>query len=147
MDVAVSNRVLARNNLGQFIAACQRAATETVEEAIKEGEDLAKDFAPEGHKKDPRTVTLREGMYHKMLSATSGEFGCRARHALPQEFGAVPHDITGNVTFWWDAEGRPWLPGHNVIKHPGNPASPYLRPAYSAIMARVMRIAAAKYPG
>jgi hypothetical protein len=147
MDVAVSSRVIARNNLGQFIRACQRAATETVEEAIKEGEDLAKGLAPTGHKADPRTVTLRAGMYHRMLSATSGEFGCKARHALPQEFGAVPHDITGQVSFWWDAMGRPWIPGSNTIRHPGNAAQPYLRPAYSAVMARVMSIAAAKYPG
>src|SRR6476469_3972997 len=115
MDIAVSNRVIARNDIGQFIAECERAATESVEEIVKDGMDLAKGFAPEGHKKDPRTVTLRAGMYYKMLSATSGEFGCTARHALPIELSAVPHDITGNVTFWWDREGRPWLPGTNTI--------------------------------
>lgn len=147
MDVAVSNRVIARSSIGQFIGACERAATETVQEAIQDGERAAKQYAPTGHKRDPRTVTLRDGMYSRMLSATSGEFGCVARHALPQEFGAVPHEITGRVRFWWDAMGRAWTPGPNMIQHPGNPAQPYLRPAYALVMARVMRIAAAKYPG
>jgi hypothetical protein len=145
--IAVSTRVIARNDMGQFIAACERAATETVREAIKDGERAAKQYAPRGSKRDPRTVTLREGMYSRMLGATSGEFGCIARHALDQEFGAGPHPITGRVSFWWDAMGRAWTPGSNMIQHPGNPAQPYLRPAYALVMARVMRIAAAKYPG
>lgn len=147
MDIAVSTRVIARDAIGQFIAECERAATESVEEIVRDGEKLAKDFAPVGHKRDPRTVTLRAGMFHRMLSATSGEFGCRARHALPIELSAVPHDITGNVSFFWDAMGRPWIPGKNTIRHPGNAAQPYLRPAYAAVSGRAISIMQRHYPG
>lgn len=147
MDVAVSNRVVARNGLGQFIAACEAAATATVEQAIKDGEALSRAMAPTGKKKDPRTVTLKEGMFSAMLSATSGHWGCRARHALPVEFGSVRHFQTGWVDFFWENQGRMWTAGENMIDHPADAAQPYLRPAYTAIMNRVMAIAAANYPG
>ena len=147
MEIAFSGRVIARDSIGRFIAECERAATESIEDIIKDGESLAKDFAPVGHKADPRTVTLRQGMFHRMLSATSGEFGCRARHALPIELSAVPHEITGQVSFFWDAMGRPWVPGKNMIHHPGNAAQPYLRPAYAIVSGRAISIMRRHYPG
>lgn len=158
MDLAVSNRVVARNGIGQFLTACERGAEETVKEAVKRGERMSKRMAPEGHKADPRTLPLRAAMYSQMTSRTSGYWANFARHALPVEFGAGPHDIPANVHFFWEKMGRFWMtpdeylrrtgfPGADPIHHPGNPAQPYLRPAYEAIMGQIMAIAREKYPG
>lgn len=147
MDVAVSSRVVARNGIGRFISECEMAATRTVEELVSDGEELSRELAPEGHKKDPRTVTLQEGMFSRMLSATSGEWGCVARHALPVEFGSAAHPQTGDVTFFWENMDRLWSPGRNQIRHPGAGAQPYLRPAYKIISGKAMAVARSKYPG
>lgn len=146
MDVAFSNRVVVRNNLGRFIADCEGAATRTVKRAVEEGEALSKELAPTGVKHDHRTVTLREGMFSEVLSRTSGRWGCAARHALAIELGAGPHPISGRVKFFWEEEGRWWTPGDNTINHPGNAAQPYLRPAYKVIARRAIEIAAEEYP-
>lgn len=153
MDIAVSNQVIARNNMGQFISACERAATETIRDAVNEGESLSKDFAPVGIKPDYRTVTLREGMYSEVVSRTAGNWGCAARHALPIEKGASAHVISGNpfLHFFWDSAGRWFVPGlfgpQDIVNHPGNAAQPYLRPAYEIVMTRVMQMADRHYPG
>lgn len=158
MDLAVSNRVVARNGIGQFLSACERGAEETVKESIRRGEQLSKRLAPEGVKADPRTLPLKAAMFSQMTGRTSGTWGNFARHALPIEFGAVPHDIPANVSFFWEKMGRMWMwpeeylrrtgfPGADPIHHPGNAAQPYLRPAYEIVMGQVMSIARAKYPG
>lgn len=147
MEVAMTSRVVARNGIGRFISECEMAARSTIEETVKEGEKLSKGFAPTGSKPDPRTPTLRAGMFSEVLSRTSGRWGCRARHALPIELSAGPHPIPGHVRFFWDRAGRWWVPGTNEINHPGNAAQPFLRPAYEIMMSRVMSIAAQHYPG
>lgn len=158
MDVAVSNRVVARNSIGRFIRECEMAAEATVKEMVNEGEKLSKSLAPVGHKADPRTVTLRAGMFSKMLGRTSGIWGNFARHALPIEKGAGPHVIRGNpgLGFFWEAAGRNWIPAAvfyhqpglaDLINHPGNAAQPFLRPAYEIIQGRAMAIARKHYPG
>src|SRR5689334_17961697 len=113
MDIAVSGRVVARNSMGEFIRACESAATATVEEAIKEGANLSRAMAPKGGKPDPRTIPLAASIKSEMLSRTSGHWYATARHSLPQEFGAGAHDIPGEVSFFWEREGRPWIPGKN----------------------------------
>lgn len=156
--VAVSSRVIARDDFGRFIAACQEAATQTVQEAIEEGAQLSREMAPVGTEPDPRTIPLKASISSEMLSATSGQWKAEARHAMAQEFGAGPHVITGSpyLSFHWEAEGRRWIPASvfynqpgliDVVNHPGNPAQPYLRPAYKIIAAKLAQIAAAKYPG
>lgn len=158
MDIAVSNRVIARNGIGEFIDACRKGATRTVERAVKEGADLSRTMAPVGHKADVRTIPLADSIRHRMTGATSGEWYSTARHALPQEFGAAPHPIYGNphLRFYWEAAGRMFVPAEEfyhqpglvtVVNHPGNPAQPFLRPAYEAVMKRVMAIARAEFPG
>lgn len=158
MDIAVTNQVHARNSIGRFISECEAAATATVQEMVDEGETLSKAMAPVGHKFDPRTVTLRAGMFSKMLSRTSGIWGNFARHALPIEKGAGAHVIRGNpaLGFFWEAAGRNWIPAAvfyhqpglaDVINHPGNAAQPFLRPAYEVISGRAMAIARKHYPG
>lgn len=153
MQVAVSNRVAARSELGRFARACDDAATETVREAIKQGARMSKHLAPTGQKHDPRTIPLKDSIEPKMLSSTSGVWSASARHALPIEFGAAPHVIPGNpfLQFFWDNAGRWWKPGlygpQDIVNHPGNAPQPYLRPAYEVVMGRVMQIAKSKYPG
>lgn len=143
--IAVTPRVIARNRLGQFIRECEQAADATVADAVKQGEELSRALAPVGHKPDPRTVTLKAGMFSRS-AGTTGYWGCRARHALVIEFGGAPHEITGWVKFFWEREGRMWAPGRNMIHHPGTPAHPYLRPAFAAIMNRSLGIAKKYYP-
>lgn len=153
--IAVSNRVIARNSIGQFAAACDRAATETVREAIDRGAELSRSMAPVGHKPDPRTVPLAQSIKARMLSATAGVWEADARHAMAIEFGAGVHEIPGDVSFFWESAGRMWIPYseggppwlHPIIVHPGNAAQPYLRPAYKVVMGEVMSIARKHYPG
>lgn len=156
--VAVSSPVLARNSMGEFIAACERGAEKTVKDAIEEGAALSRTFAPIGHKHDKRTVPLQQAIHTRMLGRTRGEWYARARHALAQEKGAAPHPIYGSpgLNFYWEAAGRRFVPAseyyhqpglQTVVNHPGNPAHEYLRPAYEAVMRRVMAIAKRNYPG
>jgi hypothetical protein len=147
MDFAVSNRVVSRNGLGQFIRECEQAAERTARDLVERGAELSRNFAPVGHKVDPRTIPLAQSIESRMISSTSGEWFATARHALPVEFGAGPHEITGQVHFWWENEGRWWEPGDNMINHPGNPAQPYLRPAYEIVMGMAIDVADENYPG
>lgn len=152
MDVGLSGQVAARNGIGQFISACERAATETVKQLIEDGKQRSIENAPVGHKDDPRTVTLQEGMFSEMISRTQGRWGCTARHTLPIEFGAVPHVITGSpyLQFFWEEEGRNWVPGlmgtPDFVNHPGNAAQPFLRPAFTDVKAEASAVMRAKYP-
>lgn len=156
-DVAVTGRVIARNNIGRFIADCEQAAGESVNDLINEGADLSRAYAPVGHKVDLRTPTLKAAMFTHQLSRTQGVWGNSARHALPTEFGAGPHIITGSpsLAFFWEGEGRNWIPAAvyyhhpglvDVINHPGNPAQPFLRPAFEAIKGRALAIMRRHYP-
>lgn len=155
---AVSNRVVARNHIGRFIDECSLAAKNTIEKAVHDGADLSRDFAPVGYKADLRTIPLKDSIRVRMRGRTSGEWYATARHALPQEFGAGPHPIYGDpdLSFFWEAKGRRFVPAQEfynqpgmvtVVNHPGNPAQPYLRPAYELISQRIMAIARGFYPG
>lgn len=146
-DVAASTNVHLRNDFGRFISDCETAAGETIKAAVTEGADLSRDMAPVGHKDDPRTIPLAQSIEPVIVSRTSGFWQATARHALPVEFGAGPHDISGNVKFYWEEEGRWWEPGDNTIHHPGNRAQPYLRPAYEIIKQRLPAIMRRFYPG
>jgi hypothetical protein len=144
--ISVKMNVGLRDEFGHFIAACDAAATRTVEDLITSGAALSRAMAPVGHKADPRTIPLNQSIESRMISSRSGEWGASARHAMPQEFGAGPHGITGEVSFYWESAGRMWEPGSNEINHPGNAAQPYLRPAYEVTMGRALEVAAEYYP-
>lgn len=155
---AVSNRVIARNRIGEFIRDCEGAATKTVTKAARKGARLSRDFAPVGHKHDPRTIPLKDSIDWRLISRTAAEWYADARHALAQELSASPHVIAGNpdLAFYWEEAGRMFVPASHyygqpdlvtIVNHPGNPAQPYLRPAYEIVMGQIMAIAAAEYPG
>jgi hypothetical protein len=146
VDVALSNTVVMRNSIGQFAADCQRAGHSTVERAVEDGAQFSREFAPVGSKTDPRTKHIKDSI-HAEASGNSGRWWCDARHALAQEKGSTDHMQTGWANFFWENEGRDWEAGPNLIHHPGNPPSPYLRPAYEAVMAEIMDIAREEFPG
>lgn len=148
MDLAYSNRVIARDRFGRFRENIGRAATEAVRELLEEGLELSRSMAPEGHKSDRRTLPLKDSFFMVMESGTRGYWGNNARHALAIEYGARPHIIPGNpnLAFFWEAEGRNWIPAEiyyhtpglqDFVNHPGNAAQPYLRPAYEIIRDRM----------
>lgn len=156
--IAVSNRVVARNGIGRFIAECELAGTRTVKKLIKRGERLSKELAPTGTKHDPRTIPLAQSISSRMTGATSGEWYATARHALAQEEGAAPHQIVGSpgLRFYWEAQSRMFVPAEEfygvagmptIVNHPGNAPQPYLRPAYEIVMRQAMSVARREYPG
>lgn len=157
MEIAATSTVVQRNSIGRFISECEAAAGYTIGDLIDEGAEMSKSMAPVGGKVDPRTPTLRAAMFSQQLSRTSGIWGNFARHALPIETGAAPHEIVGNpaLGFFWEGKGRHWIPASlyyhvpgliDVVNHPGNAAQPYLRPAYEVMMAKAMSVAKRHYP-
>lgn len=132
---AVSNKVIARDNFGRFISEIEAGGEKMMEAMMEDGMKLSRALAPKGVKDDPRTPKLVDSI-DGTYTATTAQWWADARHALAQEFGAVPHEITGWVNFFWEREGRDWEPGPNRIQHPGNAAQPYLRPAYESVMRR-----------
>lgn len=138
--IHVRNTVVARNNLGRFIAECDAAATRTVEQTVNEGERNAKSFAPK------KTGALARSIKGFMYSARSGGWGAGTDHWKFQEDGTAPHGITGRVRFWWENEGREWFPGDNEIQHPGNPATHFLRRSYAIARRAMMEHARRNYP-
>lgn len=137
-----------RDHLGQFERDCSEAAAATIREAIKDGERLSIAFAPDGHKVDPRTIPLKASIRSVQTGRTTGYWGSfGARQARPIEFGAAAHDIPGDVGFFWEREGRWWRAGLNTIRHPGNAAQPFMRPAAKIVKERLKAIAKSKYPG
>jgi hypothetical protein len=144
-NFGVSPTVYARDNWGRFISAQEENAARMVKDAIEEGAALSRAAAPVGSKHDPRTIPLNESIETEMLSRTSGRWVARARHALAMERGARPHPITADVRFWWENEGRWWVPSEGWINHPGNAPQPYLRPAFEEIKRRIMNIARRHY--
>lgn len=143
----ITTQVFARNNIGQFAARCREAAERTVHDMLELGAREARANAPVGHKPDPRTVPLVASIEVHQMTATSGTFSSNARHAAPIEFGAGPHDIPGDVSFWWEREAKWWEPGENTINHPGNAAQPFMEPAARAVFGSYVRIAEYNFPG
>lgn len=152
MSVAVTSRVVARNSMGRFIAACEQAATETVLDIAQQGANASRTFAPS------RTGKLRASIQPFLLSRTQAVWGSSLKYALPQETGSVAHDMPANVSFFWEREGRMWMTpsqylwitgfeGADPIRHPGNPATHFLRDGWRSVKPRMVAIADKHYPG
>lgn len=152
-NVAVSNRVIARNSLGEFIRDCEQAGEATTKKLVEEGAKLSRRLAPSGTKHDYRSIPIKDSIFPRMVSRTAGVWEALARHAMFQEEGTRPHWMIGNpyFHFYWEEQGRMWIPGlfgePDIIGHPGNKPQPFLRPAYEAIMAKAMEVARQQYPG
>lgn len=150
-NIAVSNTVVYRDDMGKFLAAVNKGVTAAVRETVEDGAKMSRRLAPSGSKHDPRTIKLKDSIEWYMTGATSGVWVATARHALPIEYGARPHPIKGkpDLLFWWDKEGRYFTPSHRVdeVSHPGNAAQPYLRPAYEATMPKLLNALDKHIPG
>lgn len=125
-----------RDEFGQFMAACDQAATDSVEDAIRAGADISRQLAP------VQTGRLRGDIDSEMISSRSGKWGSGLKYAMPQDQGAGPHPITGN----------PWLrlqSGRVVhkVRHPGNPATRFIERAGDVLMGRINGILERNYPG
>lgn len=150
--VATSSQVIARDELGRFVAAVEKAGHDTVQDMVEEGAALSRGLAPVGHKpQHSGDIAIKDSIFSKMISRTAGYWGSASAHALPQETGSKAHLIVGNpgLRFFWDKEGRMFEPAvgkPTIVNHPGNPAHPFLRPAYEIVMARWQQIAARHYP-
>lgn len=146
MAVAVSPEVHVRDDFGRFIADVSGAGERTITRVLAEGEAQAVALAPSRTRPDPRTTKLKASMFALRLSRTSGIIGNTARHALHVEYGTRPHELPGDVTFFWERYWRMWMPGENIINHPGADEQPYLRPAYRYMVKRLPAIMREEYP-
>lgn len=152
VEVTASNRVVARNSIGQFIEKCEQAATATVETLIDKGAKMSREMAPEGSDHDPRSIPLKQSIHARLISSTSGVWESWSRHAMFVEKDTKPHTYSGNpfFQFYWENAGRMWVPGlfgeTDIVNHPGTTAQPFLRPAYEAVMNMAMEVAREKYP-
>lgn len=125
------------NNHGfyQFVAHMEEADRRSTEEAAEEGARVARLLAP---KKTGRMAsTIRAS--NSAMDATGGirgaifaEITVGTNHWKFAESGTVPHEITGQVSFWWAREQRRWHPGPNIINHPGMLGSHFMQAAYVA---------------
>lgn len=148
---AVSTTVYARNDIGQFISGMKEAATRTVQRVVQDGADLSTKLAPVGAKPDPRSIPIKDSIVPVMTGRTSGLWFASARHAGFQEYGTAPHTMYGSPFFYffWEEAGRMWEPGllgpQDIINHPGNPAQPFMMPAYRMMKSRLLAIARQEY--
>jgi hypothetical protein len=136
----MSSRVQSRNGIGQFAAECSAAAVATAAEMTTDGTKAAKALAPK------RSGALANSIY-PIYMGKAGRWATGMYYAMFQEEGAGPHQLPGNVSFFWEKMGRQWTPGYNLINHPGNPATRFMRRSYQIVAARAMAIARKHYPG
>jgi hypothetical protein len=149
--IATSNQVIVRNNMGRFISELEAAGGATVDDMLKEGAALSRALAPRGKKPTRRgDIPIADSIFIRKISRTAGVWGSASKHALPQETGSKRHDIPGNpgLRFWWERKGRMFEPAKGkitVVDHPGNPAHPFLRPAYERVFGGWMKFARKNY--
>lgn len=149
--LVVSRQLTVRDRSGAFIADCAGAASKSIAEAIQQGAAISRSMAP------VKTGTLAGSIAPVQLSRTTGVWGTDIFYAMYQEKGAGPHEIPSRVSFYWERMGRQWMwpetyliktgfPGADPINHPGNPAQPFLEPAYDMMKHKLVRIMAKYYP-
>lgn len=142
---------LLHNGYDEFVERCKLAAFQSVDEMRQIGERRARVYAP------VKTTALRGAMRSRMRSRTEGEVSNAKPYALPQELGASPHPITGFLNFFWEKIGRMFVwnnPAYNnwneaegaTVRHPGNRAHPYIRPALRYAISQWRRILPRYYP-
>jgi len=148
--VARSRTVFARDSFGAYAAECTAAASRTAAKTAKEGAKTSRRLAPSGAKRDPRpehATPLKRTINWRMTGGSRAEWYATSGHALHVEFGTSATVRSANVKFFWDKQGRMFLPGSNMINHPGMGAQPYLRPAYAMVaQGKMMSIAKAEFP-
>lgn len=145
-DVTVQVGVSIEDFSNEFVALCERAGEDMLRDMAEDGAALSRAYAPTGVKADPRTRALKDSITSSS-DHDSAHWEATARHALIIEEGtSVWPQIPGNVKFFWEREGRDWIPGKNTINHPPTQAQPYLKPALEDIMSKWEGYALRHYP-
>ncbi len=143
--IHVSPEIRYRDRSGQFLAECDGAAAEAVKATGEEGKSIAMAMAPVGSEPDERDIPIVAGLEFYMTGATSGVIVSKSGHSLPQEFGAGPHSIGAPGQYLHNPFNQ--FSARGPVQHPGNPAQPFLRPAYNVIRRKMTEIMARFYPG
>lgn len=170
--VTVKSRVVfERNNFGQFAAACEKAAEETVRKTIERGARTSRNLAPAGSERwrysdRPGYVPLKRSIRTRMVGKTKGYWYSIAPHAMYVEEGTNAHIIRGKLKFAWNGDVFYWnnyafgpvgsgkkyenwtKTGGAWVRHPGTSAQPFMRPAYERVVrGQMMEIAKREFPG
>lgn len=154
---------------GQIREAMSNAARETVLEALREGERVAKEKIGTGKYStgdDPRYPGhTADGIYGELTARNVGRLVSSHPKTRFVEEGGKPHLQTGSVTFFWQEKNRDWLPymhpglkelsapggsifpGAEWIKHPGSKGKWFMKAAKEEMTRRIVQIAKQKYPG
>lgn len=144
-DVTIAVGVSLGDFSNEFVALLEQAGEGMLRDMAEDGAALSRAYAPIGTKADPRTRHLKDSITSSSDSE-SASWEATARHALITEEGGGPSEISGRVNFFWEKEGRRWVPGPNIIHHPATDAQPYLKPALDDIMEKWEDYAKRHYP-
>jgi len=84
---------------------------------------------------------LKGGTRWRMIGKLARRVFNNVQHAMPQEFGSVPHTIVAKTKKALAFKGRD---GKTVIvksvQHPGNPPQPFFRPGAAASAKKIQRV-------
>lgn len=122
-EARLTNSVTVRDHTGRFLDRYQEKKRRGLEELMKAGAKRARELAPFQTGRLASTIRYSTGTSGGSWSVGTGYWG-------PQEFGARPHSMRGDVTFYWQREARFWRSGDNIINHPGNPAVHFMRRSF-----------------
>lgn len=141
--IHVSNQVIARDDLGRFIADIENAAPRLIQASLDAGKDAAIAETP------VNTGRLAGSFFTRLVSRTVGYLGNPTPYARWQDEGGDAHEQRANVSFFWEEQGRMWEPGRppQVIHHPGNPAHHFMRAGYNRACAFARANMDRYYPG
>lgn len=144
-SLQISLQVKDRDQFGRFIAMCDQAARDAAEEIADVGARSARVRAPSGPARADygRRPKLRRSIKGYARGKTA-HWSVDTPHAMPQEFGAGPHRITGNPFLAF--KGRRGTVVTKSVMHPGNKPQPYMRPAVDMVRARMLSILRKHYP-
>lgn len=133
-DVGFSCRTQWRDEFGRFAQALDVGAKRSQKEAGEIGAVLAAALAPK-----------RSGFLASTLHSTGHGFAAGAGYAAAQEEGAGPHliGVEGQVLANRDDNFGPVL---GPVRHPGNPATHFMRQALQMVNQRLMGIIRSHMP-
>lgn len=154
-EIRVTNRVTVQDRFGQFLAQVEDADRRSVEEAAKVGAAAARARAPRSmvprhgrHMADTiHAGSATGGFSDRVIGSVSAEIIVGTEHWRFTETGTRPHEITGNVSFFWEKEGRRWNPGSNTIRHPGSIGVHFMQAGFDAAWEELPKAMKRNYAG
>jgi hypothetical protein len=128
-DVGFSVRVQHRDEFGRFAQTLGTAAERSQKEASDIGAILAAALAPK-----------RSGFLASTIRSTGHGFAAGAGYAAAQEEGAGPHLIGAKFDAVLYNPDEGFGPVLGPVRHPGNPATRFMRDALKLVNQRMMGI-------